>query len=54
MVFVPGDNTWHGFERRPIEGVRRSVILNYVTRDWRERGQLSFPDRTVRVTPAAA
>ena len=51
MVFVPGDNTWHGFERRPIEGVRRSVILNYVTHDWRERGQLSYPDRTVRIEP---
>lgn len=49
MVFVPGDDTWHGFERRPIEGVRRSVILNYVTRDWRAREQLSYPDRPVRV-----
>jgi hypothetical protein len=49
MVFVPGDNTWHGFEKRPIAGVRRSVILNYVTHDWRERGQLSYPERTVRV-----
>ena len=49
MVFVPGDNTWHGFEKRPIEGVRRSVILNYVTHDWRAREQLSYPERTVRV-----
>jgi hypothetical protein len=49
MVFVPGDNTWHGFEKRPIEGVRRSVILNYVTREWRAREQLCYPDRTVRV-----
>ena len=49
MIFVPGDNTWHGFERRPIEGVRRSVILNYVTHEWRAREQLSFPGRTVRV-----
>ncbi len=49
MVFVPGDNTWHGWEKRPIEGVRRSVILNYVTHDWRAREQLSYPDRTVRV-----
>lgn len=49
MIFVPGANTWHGFEKRPIEGVRRSVILNYVTQDWRAREQLSFPDRTVRV-----
>ena len=49
MVFVPGDNTWHGFEKRPIEGVRRSVILNYVTHDWRAREQLSYPERAVRV-----
>lgn len=48
MIFVPGDNTWHGFEKRPIEGVRRSVILNYVTRDWLAREQLSYPDQTVR------
>lgn len=48
-IFVPGDNTWHGFEKRPIEGVRRSVILNYVTHDWRAREQLSYPDQPVRV-----
>ena len=50
MAFVPGDNTWHGFLKRPIEGVRRSVILNYVTHDWKAREQLSFPDRTVCVS----
>jgi hypothetical protein len=49
MIFVPGDNTWHGFEKRPIDGVRRSVILNYVTHEWRAREQLSFPDATVRL-----
>jgi hypothetical protein len=49
MIFVPADNTWHGFEKRPIQGVRRSVILNYVTREWRAREQLSFPQATVRV-----
>jgi hypothetical protein len=49
MIFVPGDDTWHGFEKRPIEGVRRSVILNYVTHDWRAREQLSYPERAVRV-----
>jgi len=47
MIFVPGDNTWHGFEKRHIEGVRRSIILNYVTPEWRAREQLSFPDRPV-------
>ena len=49
MIFVPGDNTWHGFEKRPIEGVRRSVILNYVTHEWRAREQLSYPDSPVRL-----
>ncbi|MGD1038000.1 MAG: 2OG-Fe(II) oxygenase [Roseiarcus sp.] len=49
MVFVPGDDTWHGFEKRRIEGVRRSAILNYVTHEWRAREQLSFPERAVRV-----
>ncbi len=49
MIFVPSDKTWHGFEKRPINGLRKSVILNYVTRDWRAREQLSFPDATVRV-----
>ena len=48
-IFVPGSNTWHGFEKRPIDGVRRSVILNYVTHDWRAKEQLSYPDQPVRI-----
>lgn len=47
MAFVPGDATYHGFERREIPGVRKSLILNYVTTDWRDREQLCFPDATV-------
>jgi hypothetical protein len=49
MVFVPADNTWHGFEKRPIIGVRQSVILNYVTPEWRAREQLSFPQQPIRL-----
>ncbi len=49
MIFVPSDHSWHGFEKRPIKGVRKSVILNYVTHDWRAREQLSFPDAPVRL-----
>lgn len=49
MIFVPGSNTWHGFEKRPIRDVRRSVILNYVTPEWRAREQLSFPDQPIRL-----
>jgi len=49
MIFVPATNTWHGFEKRPIEGVRRSLIVNYVTNEWRAREQLAFPQTPVKV-----
>jgi hypothetical protein len=48
LVFVPGTDTWHGMQKRPIRGVRRSVIMNYVTDDWRARDQLAYPTRPVR------
>jgi hypothetical protein len=48
MVFVPSDITYHGFEKRPIKGVRTSVIINYVTNEWRAREQLAFPDQPIR------
>lgn len=47
MIFVPGDNTFHGFERRNIPGVRKSLIVNYVTDEWRAREQLAFPDAPI-------
>ena len=47
LVFVPGTNTYHGFERREIPRVRRSVIINYVTQDWMAREQLAYPDQPV-------
>ena len=34
-------------EPREIEGVRKSVIINYVTNEWRAREQLSFPDAPI-------
>jgi len=49
LIFIPAADTWHGFHRRPIEGVRRSLIVNYVRPEWRSRHELAFPDR-----PAAA
>ena len=48
LVFVPGADTWHGLTRRPIDGVRRSIIMNYVTDDWRAREQLAYPAKPVR------
>jgi hypothetical protein len=47
MVFIPCSNTYHGFEKRPIKGVRTSLIINFVTNDWRAREQLSFPDAPI-------
>jgi hypothetical protein len=47
MVFIPGNNTYHGFEKRPIKGVRTSLIINYVTDEWRAREQLSFPEAPI-------
>jgi hypothetical protein len=48
LIFVPDHNSWHGLERRPIHGVRKSVIMNYVTEDWIAREQLAFPSIPVR------
>lgn len=48
MVFVPSDITYHGFEARKIEGIRKSVIINYVTDEWRAREQLAFGDTPIR------
>jgi len=48
VVFVPAGSTWHGMERREISGVRKSVIMNYVTDDWRAREQLAYPTTPVR------
>jgi len=47
MIFVPSNNTYHGFEKRPIKGVRTSLIVNYVTNEWRAREQLSFPEAPI-------
>ncbi|GAC1340195.1 MAG: hypothetical protein NVSMB26_28220 [Beijerinckiaceae bacterium] len=49
LVFVPGDDTWHGFAPRPIDRVRRSLIINFVGPEWRAREQLAFPDEPVRL-----
>lgn len=48
LVFVPSDRTWHGFEKRPIPGVRKSIIINYVTEEWRAREQLAYPTTPVK------
>ena len=45
LLFVPGDDTWHGFEKRPITGVRRSLIVNYVTTRVAGAPRAGLPER---------
>jgi hypothetical protein len=47
LAFVPSDRTWHGFAPRPIPVVRKSLIVNYVTDEWRAREQLAYPETPV-------
>ncbi|WP_052709959.1 2OG-Fe(II) oxygenase [Azospirillum thiophilum] len=47
LIFIPAGNTWHGFAKRPIDGVRKSIIVNYVGPEWRARHELCFPDKAV-------
>ncbi|MCE0744255.1 2OG-Fe(II) oxygenase [Acetobacter sicerae] len=41
-LFVPGDDTWHGFQKRPINGLRRGLIVNFVDSSWRATHELAF------------
>jgi hypothetical protein len=48
LIFIPGTDTWHAVDRRPIEGVRKSIIINYVAPEWRARHELAFPEIPVK------
>lgn len=41
LIFIPGANTWHGFSRRAINGLRKSLIINYVSAAWRATEELA-------------
>ncbi len=41
VIFIPADNTWHGAGHHPIKGLRKSIIINYVTSDWRDKWELA-------------
>ena len=48
MIFIPAEpESWHGFEKRPIQDVRRSLIINYVDDDWRAVHELAYPGKPV-------
>ena len=42
MIFIPGTNTWHGFSKRPIKGLRKSIIINYVAPEWINKAELAY------------
>ncbi len=41
VIFIPGANTWHAVGHHPIQGLRRSIIINYVTSAWRDKYELA-------------
>ncbi len=47
VLFIPSDRTWHGFVRRPIRGTRRTLIVNFVDKNWRAVHELAFGPRGV-------
>ena len=47
MILIPGADTWHGFLPREIDGVRRSLIINFVTNEWRNSHECAYPDTPV-------
>jgi hypothetical protein len=47
VIFIPAHNTWHSFKPRPISGLRRTLMLNYVGPEWRARHELCFPEQAV-------
>lgn len=47
LCFFPSDKTWHGFRPRTINGIRKSLIINYVTQEWRNRQELVHPTNPV-------
>ncbi|MDE2030444.1 MAG: 2OG-Fe(II) oxygenase [Alphaproteobacteria bacterium] len=42
LIFIPGHNTWHGFTKRRIEGLRKSIIVNFVSPEWQNQQELAY------------
>ena len=41
VIFVPNKHSWHGVGHHPIEGLRKSIIINYVGSEWRDTWELA-------------
>lgn len=41
VIFIPASNTWHGAGHHPLQRLRRSIIINYVTSAWNDKWELA-------------
>ena len=41
LMFNAGINTWHGVPKKKIKGIRKNLIVNYVTDEWRSIHELA-------------
>ncbi len=41
VIFIPHEHSWHGVGKRPFKGVRKSIIINFVTSEWRDKWELA-------------
>ena len=41
LLFIPSARSWHGFVPRPLGGIRRTLIVNYVGPEWRATDELA-------------
>ena len=48
MLFIPSKASFHGFRQRSFAGLRKSLIINYVTQEFRSRHELAYPETPVR------
>ncbi len=41
VIFIPGKNTWHGVGHHPLKKLRKSIIINFVGPEWRDKWELA-------------
>ncbi|BAK84215.1 hypothetical protein GLX_18030 [Komagataeibacter medellinensis NBRC 3288] len=54
LLFIPSARSWHGFVPRPLNGVRRTLIVNYVGPEWEATDELAMPTHACREKPDCA
>ena len=42
LIFIPGKNTWHGLNEKHFAGLRKLLIINYVTSKWENIEELCY------------